>query len=70
MEKDGPVLVLQSIVETVIPLVEEDIDVDGAEIEERHGEQESARGPTVLGQPVGPGDCPGVAKDLEYARRA
>jgi hypothetical protein len=33
VEKDSVVLVLQSIIEGVIPLVEEDIDVDDPEVE-------------------------------------
>ena len=39
MEKDCVVLVLQGVIERVIPLIEKDIDIDDREIERDDGKQ-------------------------------
>src|ERR1700733_14750785 len=52
VEKDGVVLVLQGVVEGIVPLIEKDIDIDDREVEHDHGKQEPARCPAVLRGPV------------------
>ena len=52
VEKYGVVLVLQGVVEAVIPLIEKDIDIDDRQVEHDHGKQEPARCPAVLREPV------------------
>jgi hypothetical protein len=51
VEKDCIVLVLQRVIERVIPLVEKEIDIDGPEVESDDGEQKPPRRPAVLREP-------------------
>ena len=50
--RTAQVLVLQGAVEGVVPLIQENPEVDHAEGEEHDGEQEPPRRPPVLREPV------------------
>ena len=47
-----PVLVLQRIVEAVVPLVHQDVDADQRELDGDHGGEQDAAGPFVLGTEI------------------
>jgi hypothetical protein len=68
VEKDCIVLVLQRVIERVIPLVEKEIDIDGPEVESDDGEQKPPRRPGVLREPEWLSHCPSIAEDLAQAR--
>jgi hypothetical protein len=52
MEKDSVVLVLQSIVKSVVPLIEEDIDIDDRKVERDDREQKVPSRPAILREPM------------------
>src|SRR5206468_12223025 len=66
--KHCDVLVLQGAEEVVVPLIEEDIDVDHSEREGHHHEQEPPARPAVVREPVRAHDGPGVLKGSSQAR--
>src|SRR5256885_14469440 len=67
VEEDRVVLVLQRIVESVVPLIEKHVEVDDPEVEHHDDEQERSRGPAVLGPPVRDGHGPGVTQESMQA---
>ncbi len=67
VKKDCVVLVLQGVIERVIPLIEKDIDIDGPEVERDDGEQKTPRCPAVLREPEWMSHRPSITKDLAQA---
>jgi len=60
-DEDRVVLFLQRVVEGVVPAVEEDVEVDHAQRERDHDDEQPQRGPAILGGPVGARDTPAIA---------
>ena len=67
VNEDRVVLVLQRVVEGVVPLVEEDVDVDDPEIEHDDDEEQAQGRPAVLRPPVRTSNGPGIAKQAAQA---
>ena len=61
-DEDCCVLVLQRVVEGVVPAVDEDVDVNQAQRERDHDDEQPQRGPAILGKPVGARDSPAIAR--------
>jgi hypothetical protein len=64
VRKDCVVLVLQSVVEGVVPLIEENINEDDPEVERDDSEQKPRGSPAVLREPEWASYCAGIMKEL------
>ncbi len=67
MDEDRVVLVLQRVVERVVPPIDENIDVDDPEGERDDHDQQPPGGPAVLRAPIGASQAPGIPKQLAQA---
>ena len=61
------VLVLQGVIERVIPLIQRDIDIDDPQVERDDSEQKPPRRPTVLPDPEWVSHGLSITKDLAQA---
>src|SRR5439155_21665551 len=61
-DEDCVVRVLQRVVEGAVPAVDEDNNVDQAQRERDHDDEQPQRGPAILGKPVGARDTPAIAR--------
>src|SRR5437764_15084569 len=57
-DESVPIALLQRVVETVVPLIEHDVDGHDREFDGDHGGEENAAGPAVLGEKIRSGKPP------------
>ncbi len=69
VDEGVPVMILQGVVEAVVPLVEQHVDGDEAELGRDHGEEEQAPRPAVLRHEIGNGEPPDGGERREEAVR-
>jgi hypothetical protein len=64
MEKLVEILVLQGVVEQVVPLIEQNVEIDHPETHADDQRQQPARRPAFLGHPIGHDQLPQIAEEM------